>query len=43
MKTKVAVLCLALIFSGMQVFAQLSKAGEEGMEKESQRIRQEPV
>ncbi|MBL7860365.1 MAG: Ezrin/radixin/moesin family protein [Cyclobacteriaceae bacterium] len=42
MKTKVALLCLALIFSGMQVFAQLSKAEKKEWKKKAKEYAKNP-
>ncbi|GHN00055.1 hypothetical protein WSM22_15440 [Cytophagales bacterium WSM2-2] len=43
MKTKVTVLCLALIFSGMQVFAQLSKAEKKEWKKKAKEYSKNPA
>jgi len=42
MKTKVVVLCLALIFSGMQVFAQLSKQEKKEWKKKAKQYAKNP-
>src|SRR6185369_12758436 len=42
MKTKVIVLCLALIFSGMQVFAQLTKAEKKEWKKKAKEYSKNP-
>jgi hypothetical protein len=42
MKTKVFILCLALIFSGMQVFAQLSKAEKKEWKKKAKEYSKNP-
>jgi hypothetical protein len=42
MKTKVFVICLALIFSGMQVFAQLSKAEKKEWKKKAKEYSKNP-
>jgi hypothetical protein len=42
MKTKVIILCLALIFSGMQVFAQLSKQEKKEWKKKAKEYRKQP-
>ncbi len=43
MKTKVVILCLALIFSGMQVFAQLSKAEKKEWKKKAKEYAKNPA
>lgn len=43
MKTKVVVLCLALIFSGMQVFAQLSKQEKKEWKKKAKQYAKNPA
>ncbi|MBS1486115.1 MAG: Ezrin/radixin/moesin family protein [Bacteroidetes bacterium] len=43
MKTKVLVLCLALIFSGMQVFAQLSKKEKKEWKKKAKEYAKNPA
>jgi TolA-binding protein len=43
MKTKVVVLCLALIFSGLQVFAQLSKAEKKEWKKKAKEYKKNPA
>jgi hypothetical protein len=43
MKTKVIVLCLALIFSGMQVFAQLSKKEKKEWKKKAKEFAKNPA
>lgn len=43
MKTKVFVICLALIFSGMQVFAQLSKAEKKEWKKKAKEYSKNPA
>ncbi len=43
MKTKVIVLCLALIFSGLQVFAQLSKKEKKEWKKKAKEYAKQPV
>lgn len=43
MKTKVIFLCLALIFSGMQVFAQLSKKEKKEWKKKAKEYSKNPV
>jgi TolA-binding protein len=43
MKTKVVVLCLALIFSGLQVFAQLSKAEKKEWKKKAKQYAKNPA
>jgi vacuolar-type H+-ATPase subunit I/STV1 len=43
MKTKVTILCLALIFSGMQVFAQLSKAEKKEWKKKAKEFAKSPA
>ena len=43
MKTKVFVVCLALIFSGMQVFAQLSKAEKKEWKKKAKEYAKNPA
>ena len=43
MKTKVIVVCLALIFSGMQVFAQLSKAEKKEWKKKAKEYSKNPA
>jgi hypothetical protein len=43
MKTKVFVVCLALIFSGMQVFAQLSKAEKKEWKKKAKEYSKNPA
>lgn len=43
MKTKVFILCLALIFSGMQVFAQLSKAEKKEWKKKAKEYARNPA
>ena len=42
MKTKVTIVCLALIFSGMQVFAQLSKAEKKEWKKKAKEYSKNP-
>jgi hypothetical protein len=42
MKTPVMVLCLALIFSGSQVFAQMSKAEKKEWKKKAKEYRKNP-
>lgn len=42
MKTKVVVICLALIFSGMQVFAQLSKKEKKEWKKKAKEYAKNP-
>lgn len=42
MKTKVFILCLALIFSGMQVFAQLSKQEKKEWKKKAKEYSKNP-
>lgn len=42
MKTTVMVLCLALIFSGSQVFAQMSKAEKKEWKKKAKEYRKNP-
>jgi vacuolar-type H+-ATPase subunit I/STV1 len=43
MKTKVIILCLALIFSGMQVFAQLSKQEKKEWKKKAKEYSKNPA
>jgi vacuolar-type H+-ATPase subunit I/STV1 len=43
MKTKVFIVCLALIFSGMQVFAQLSKAEKKEWKKKAKEYSKNPA
>src|SRR5579859_270160 len=43
MKTKVFVVCLALIFSGMQVFGQLSKAEKKEWKKKAKEYSKNPA
>ena len=43
MKTKVLILCLALIFSGMQVFAQLSKQEKKEWKKKAKTYAKNPA
>jgi hypothetical protein len=43
MKTRVFILCLALIFSGMQVFAQLSKAEKKEWKKKAKEYAKNPA
>jgi vacuolar-type H+-ATPase subunit I/STV1 len=43
MKTRVFILCLALIFSGIQVFAQLSKKEKKEWKKKSKEYAKNPV
>lgn len=43
MKTKVTIVCLALIFSGMQVFAQLSKAEKKEWKKKAKEYSKNPA
>lgn len=43
MKTKVIILCLALIFSGMQVFAQLSKKEKKEWKKKAKEYAKQPA
>lgn len=43
MKTKVIILCLALIFSGMQVFAQLSKSEKKEWKKKAKEYSKNPA
>jgi len=43
MKTKVFILCLALIFSGMQVFAQLSKQEKKEWKKKAKEYAKQPA
>jgi vacuolar-type H+-ATPase subunit I/STV1 len=43
MKTKVFIVCLALIFSGMQVFAQLSKAEKKEWKKKAKEYAKNPA
>jgi hypothetical protein len=43
MKTKVIILCLAFIFSGMQVFAQLSKKEKKEWKKKAKEYAKSPV
>ena len=43
MKTKVLIVCLALIFSGMQVFAQLSKAEKKEWKKKAKEYAKNPA
>ncbi|MBS1682275.1 MAG: Ezrin/radixin/moesin family protein [Bacteroidetes bacterium] len=43
MKTKVTVLCLVLIFSGMQVFAQLTKAEKKEWKKKAKEYSKNPA
>lgn len=43
MKTKVFFVCLALIFSGMQVFAQLSKAEKKEWKKKAKEYSKNPA
>ena len=43
MKTKVIILCLALIFSGMQVFAQLSKKEKKEWKKKAKEYKSQPA
>ena len=43
MKTKVIIVCLALIFSGMQVFAQLSKAEKKEWKKKAKQYAKNPA
>jgi len=43
MKTKVIFLCLALIFSGMQVFAQLSKKEKKEWKKKAKEYAKQPA
>jgi len=43
MKTKVTILCLALIFSGIQVFAQLSKEEKKEWKKKAKEYRKQPA
>jgi vacuolar-type H+-ATPase subunit I/STV1 len=43
MKTKVLILCLALIFSGMQVFAQLSKQEKKEWKKKAKEYAKNPA
>jgi hypothetical protein len=43
MKTKVFIFCLALIFSGMQVFAQLSKAEKKEWKKKAKEYSKNPA
>lgn len=42
MKTRVLILCLALIFSGSQVFAQMSKAEKKEWKKKAKEYKQNP-
>jgi len=42
MKTKVIIICLALIFSGMQVFAQLSKQEKKEWKKKAKEYSKNP-
>lgn len=42
MKTKVIILCLAMIFSGMQVFAQLSKQEKKEWKKKAKEYSKNP-
>lgn len=43
MKTKVIIVCLALIFSGMQVFAQLSKKEKKEWKKKAKEYAKNPA
>ncbi len=43
MKTKVFIVCLAFIFSGMQVFAQLSKAEKKEWKKKAKEYAKNPA
>ena len=43
MKTKVIFFCLALIFSGMQVFAQLTKAEKKEWKKKAKEYSKNPA
>ncbi len=43
MKTNVIILCLALIFSGSQVFAQLSKAEKKEWKKKAKQYAKDPA
>jgi vacuolar-type H+-ATPase subunit I/STV1 len=43
MKTRVLILCLALIFSGMQVFAQLSKKEKKEWKKKAKEYAKNPA
>ena len=43
MKTKVFIVCLALIFSGMQVFAQLTKAEKKEWKKKAKEYSKNPA
>jgi len=43
MKTRVLFLCLALIFSGIQVFAQLSKAEKKEWKKKAKEFKKNPA
>ncbi len=43
MKTKVIILCLALIFSGIQVFAQLSKEEKKEWKKKAKEYAKQPA
>src|SRR5277367_1073407 len=43
MKTKVFILCLAFIFSGMQVFAQLTKAEKKEWKKKAKEYAKNPA
>jgi vacuolar-type H+-ATPase subunit I/STV1 len=43
MKTKVIIICLALIFSGIQVFAQLSKQEKKEWKKKAKEYRKQPA
>src|SRR6186713_647830 len=43
MKTRVLFLCLALIFSGTQVFAQLSKAEKKEWKKKAKEFKSNPA
>jgi hypothetical protein len=43
MKTRVFILCLALIFSGIQVFAQLSKAEKKEWKKKAKEYAKNPA
>jgi vacuolar-type H+-ATPase subunit I/STV1 len=43
MKTKVIIICLALIFSGIQVFAQLSKQEKKEWKKKAKEYKKQPA
>ena len=43
MKTRVLFLCLALIFSGIQVFAQLSSAEKKEWKKKAKEFKKNPA